>query len=447
MNTHVQFSSFTKTLSAKSTTRSDYPDLKEALPGQSSLRDSFFEMFVNKLNDTHVFKTNDYHQSGTAQNHETEFRIDSDESRKFETAADSSHELRANSEKLSNDNENSQPSVKNKKDENSSEEPVSTKSKKDSQDDTAIEEIADKLSASISRLLQTFKKANNKSPQKAENGNLEKLLSDARQLCEKMPRDSASSKKLSAIISQLEKNLSAIDGRSQKNSFENNLQKLLAVTEQIQKEKPEKTTLVHLADNRHIQKNADIPKTDSEFILNSQQASKKEFIPDQNGSGSDFSFSRNNSLRDSTNVSGTHHRHEAKHVFRDQLDNLINSAKVTVQDAKNASISLRMYPEKLGTVTVNLGLENGTVSGRFLVDSNEAKETLLGALNDIKTLLENEGIALGSFQVNVRNGKEHNHNFEQFSEIPRIHTEAAEVSEEYSSVQRIVHDGNLDLVG
>ena len=53
-------------------------------------------------------------------------------------------------------------------------------------------------------------------------------------------------------------------------------------------------------------------------------------------------------------------------------------------------------------MNVNLGLENGIVNARFLVDNNETKDLLMQNLNNIMDQLEEAGITVGEFQVNVR---------------------------------------------
>ncbi len=92
--------------------------------------------------------------------------------------------------------------------------------------------------------------------------------------------------------------------------------------------------------------------------------------------------------------------------FRESLQEIIDKARVTVRDSKNGSFTVRLNPQELGSVNVNLVMENGVITGKFLVDSEDAKNMLLGNLNDLKYQLESAGVSVGEFSVNVDNQHE-----------------------------------------
>jgi flagellar hook-length control protein FliK len=81
---------------------------------------------------------------------------------------------------------------------------------------------------------------------------------------------------------------------------------------------------------------------------------------------------------------------------------LMQQARITVRDARNGSFVMNLYPETLGKVNVNLGLEEGVLVGRFLVDSHEAREAMMESVDRLLAQLADAGIEVGSFQVNVR---------------------------------------------
>ena len=92
--------------------------------------------------------------------------------------------------------------------------------------------------------------------------------------------------------------------------------------------------------------------------------------------------------------------------FKDNLQEIIDKAKVTVRDSRNGAFTMKLNPQELGNVNVNLVMENGIITGKFLVDNEEVKSMLLNSLNDLKYQLEEAGIAVGEFSVNVNDQRE-----------------------------------------
>jgi len=92
--------------------------------------------------------------------------------------------------------------------------------------------------------------------------------------------------------------------------------------------------------------------------------------------------------------------------FKENLQEIIDKAKVTVRDSKNGAFTVRLNPQELGNVNVNLIMENGVITGKFLVDNEDVKSMLLSSLNELKYQLEEAGIAVGEFSVNVSDQRE-----------------------------------------
>lgn len=132
-------------------------------------------------------------------------------------------------------------------------------------------------------------------------------------------------------------------------------------------------------------------------------------------------------------------------LFEEQLQSLVRNARVVVQDAKNGSFQMRLYPETLGRVNVHLGLEQGTITGRFLVETAEARQVLVEHLADIRDRLSESGISVGEFQVNVRGEERHAHQSEH--DVPRMPLPGATVEAggiyEQHSIR--LHDGYIDV--
>jgi len=136
--------------------------------------------------------------------------------------------------------------------------------------------------------------------------------------------------------------------------------------------------------------------------------------------------------------------------FRQSLQEIIDKAKISVRDSNNATFSVKLFPKDLGSVNVNLFMENGVVSGRFLVDSNDARNILLNNLGELRDQLAEAGIQVGDFNVNV------NHEGERFAAQAKEdenmkmknpssrESEAATVQYDYNS--SAAHNGHINMV-
>jgi flagellar hook-length control protein FliK len=138
---------------------------------------------------------------------------------------------------------------------------------------------------------------------------------------------------------------------------------------------------------------------------------------------------------------------EKRSAFSDQLDVIMQNAKIAVRDSKNGSFSIRLYPESLGKVNVNLSLEQGVIFGKFLVDSTDAKEALLENIQSVIDRLQENGISVGSFNVNVRDEKKPL--YESGGEIPlyiAAGNHAVSAGAEYESNSSYLHSGEIDVI-
>lgn len=134
--------------------------------------------------------------------------------------------------------------------------------------------------------------------------------------------------------------------------------------------------------------------------------------------------------------------------FRENLENIIQNARVVVRDSRNGSFSVRLHPEELGTVNISLSLHEGVVRGSFLVETQEAKDMLTGNLDYIKQQLSDAGIAVGEFQVNVNSQREQllqNRDGEQFVYLAPA-KQSVEMESSFASQAQVLHDGRINLV-
>ncbi len=134
------------------------------------------------------------------------------------------------------------------------------------------------------------------------------------------------------------------------------------------------------------------------------------------------------------------------HRFREQVDSMIDRAKVVVKDGRNASFSLKLHPRELGAVNINLGLEQGVLHGRFLVETPEARVLLLQNLEQIRQELTESGISVGEFQVNVSShqndpGRETRENSDR-----ALFFEPKDMSAEFEINTVMAHNGSINMI-
>jgi hypothetical protein len=134
-------------------------------------------------------------------------------------------------------------------------------------------------------------------------------------------------------------------------------------------------------------------------------------------------------------------------IFRESIENMIQNARVVVKDSDNASFSIRLHPRELGSVNINLGLLDGTVHGKFLVESQEAKEALLSNLDQIKNEMREAGISVGEFQVNVSDQRERlMQEARDFVDTLLPPSPEIEVEKEYRTNAQSFHDGHVNVL-
>ncbi len=135
-------------------------------------------------------------------------------------------------------------------------------------------------------------------------------------------------------------------------------------------------------------------------------------------------------------------------IFRENLESIIQNAKVVVKDSRNGSFSVRLHPEELGSVSISLRLHEGVVRGSFLVETQEARDLLAGNLEHIKQQLQDAGITVGDFQVNVNDQRGrllHDRNDDRIGVITPAE-QSVEIESEYMANAIPYHNGQINLV-
>ncbi len=130
----------------------------------------------------------------------------------------------------------------------------------------------------------------------------------------------------------------------------------------------------------------------------------------------------------------------------EQFESIMNNARMVVKDGRNGSFAMNLYPERLGRVNVNLGLEDGVIVGRFLVDTREARDAMMDNIDSLRVLLEEAGIQVGGFQVNVRGERERLVRDLQDAMARHMSRGSRELRQEYEVQTYRSHDGALDVI-
>lgn len=135
-------------------------------------------------------------------------------------------------------------------------------------------------------------------------------------------------------------------------------------------------------------------------------------------------------------------------VFRENLESIIQNARVVVRDGRNGSFSLRLHPEELGTVSINLKLREGVVQGSFLVETKEARDLIAGSLDHIRQQLNDAGITVGEFHVNVNDqrGRMLHDRPDDRGAVIAPSEQPVEIESEYMANAMPYHNGRINLV-
>ena len=133
--------------------------------------------------------------------------------------------------------------------------------------------------------------------------------------------------------------------------------------------------------------------------------------------------------------------------FREQLDSLMDRARVVVRDNKNATFTLKLHPRELGSISIKLGLEQGVLHGKFLVDTPEAKILLMQNLETIREELAQSGVMVGDFNVDVSSQQGQFENQSRENQPSSLLTlNVKEIQSEYQNHSELWHNGSINMV-
>jgi flagellar hook-length control protein FliK len=109
-----------------------------------------------------------------------------------------------------------------------------------------------------------------------------------------------------------------------------------------------------------------------------------------------------------------------KHNLQQQIDQLLQRARVIIKDSGNASLSTKLNPKELGEISIKLVLSGGKLTGKFTVENDIVQKELNDKLNQLFSELKSDGYDIDGFQVDVKSQAHHNHNSnERFLDVAR----------------------------
>ncbi len=114
-----------------------------------------------------------------------------------------------------------------------------------------------------------------------------------------------------------------------------------------------------------------------------------------------------NSLRDP--LRGMDRMEEKARVAQDNrnlFNELVEKARLNLGSNGSSSASIRMRPEALGTMTLNLRMQEGHLDAKLVVESKSAQKVMMEEIEHLKTELRAQGIQVDSFSIHIRESAE-----------------------------------------
>lgn len=363
-------------------------------------------------------------------------------------------------------------------------------------DDTkSTEELKNADKKSLINLKEVLIK---KKVNRPEDIHIEELLKDllyVREMIEKLNIDKTQLNEIKSLLSEFKTNLKNKGFKNNNENFElqtqlkNLLYKFRNIIEKVDKQfnlkmpaasihsekdtnKTEAIALVHLkkeikklenvlrqylteAKPEGVIRKSDVPGDEIKNIVNHKLVSaytedERKDVSQTKENTTNFNFQFNKKEADSsgnTLIKSNLSTLQKPSSFKEHLDNIVQNARIVIRDSKNGSFSIRLHPESLGRININLNLEHGVIIGKFLVDNTDAREVLLENMLIVKERLQGEGISVGEFQVNVRG---ENNPASDSGKKGTLHNivldNKTKSGHEYEFNSSLIHDGSIDLV-
>lgn len=121
---------------------------------------------------------------------------------------------------------------------------------------------------------------------------------------------------------------------------------------------------------------------------------------------------------------------------------IVKNARIVLHDDERGEIRLRLKPEQLGSVRIELYLEEDRIAGRIFVENDTVREAFEENLRYLQQAFAQEGFTTGNLDVSVENG---NREDRQRPEQPHGRSRVREL-ERHVAGAVISHEGYLNLI-
>lgn len=174
----------------------------------------------------------------------------------------------------------------------------------------------------------------------------------------------------------------------------NRLERIITVSVLREGEGKKESALAGAAENRMRVKTTAGEEKSTEF-RSDKTAFDPSSLPVSLQGGKETALAENAALRHITKA-------DLIRELKDQGSaEILREAKILVKDGQSGEIKLVLRPQELGTVKINLILENKHIVGRIFVENNIVKEALQTAFGDLKEVFAQQGMELGALDVFV----------------------------------------------
>lgn len=97
----------------------------------------------------------------------------------------------------------------------------------------------------------------------------------------------------------------------------------------------------------------------------------------------------------------------ASETFKQTFEQMIKSVKM-LSDGAN-QVEIKLNPEHLGKVKIELSVENGSAVAKFVSENENARQLIESNFNQLKSSLEEQGIKIAGFEVSVNQENANRH--------------------------------------
>jgi flagellar hook-length control protein FliK len=137
----------------------------------------------------------------------------------------------------------------------------------------------------------------------------------------------------------------------------------------------------------------------------SSNAQFRELTFDARGTGESGSLTQARSDAEVASGRGQDFQSMLSERLHDQWNGeIVQSAHIVLRDGDTGTIRLRLRPESLGNVKIELNLSDNNISGKIVVESDEAKSAFEKNMNDLADAFKQGGFDSAKLEVAVGSG-------------------------------------------